>query len=253
MRPDVVEPVSSFSGCSVWERCDSPSFPRYPRCLCPALGSRPGLPARGLRPNLVASYFVQGGAVPLGSNRKTPTIIRISGFYHAALTLAPYAVGDVFGKGVFGADEGFCRMGEWDSGYSSNPPLRSTNCPHGVQRKADALRGMSQGGLASKNTRRHENSDARRSSFCDFSRFLRPSFRGSRSVAAPRFKSGVEDSHPLFWALVELQRMRGRGHSLALAATGARKSTGGGPGLGCTGNTAVGKPPLRRDWAADLD
>ena len=35
MRLDVVEPVSSFSGCSMWERCDSPSLPRYPHMPLP--------------------------------------------------------------------------------------------------------------------------------------------------------------------------------------------------------------------------
>jgi len=68
-----------------------PASQDTPLCLCPALGSRPGPPARGLRHTAVTSYCVQGDAAPPLTNRKAQTISRISGFNHAALTLAPYA------------------------------------------------------------------------------------------------------------------------------------------------------------------
>src|ERR1017187_2787002 len=42
MRPDVVEPVSPYSGCSMKNRCGSPSFPGYPTVPLP----RSQLPAR---------------------------------------------------------------------------------------------------------------------------------------------------------------------------------------------------------------
>ena len=67
-----------------------PAFQDTPLCLCPALGPRPGRLALGLHPLVVMTYCVHGGTVPLGSNRKTPTMT-FSGFNDAASTLAPYA------------------------------------------------------------------------------------------------------------------------------------------------------------------
>ena len=67
-----------------------PAFQDAPMCLCPALRSRSGLHALGLRPSKRATYCVPGGIGPPGVSRKSQTI-PISGFNHAALTLAPYA------------------------------------------------------------------------------------------------------------------------------------------------------------------
>ncbi|OPZ74631.1 MAG: hypothetical protein BWY82_00608 [Verrucomicrobia bacterium ADurb.Bin474] len=68
-----------------------PASPDTPVCLCPALRSRPSLHAHGPRGSMTTSYCVHVGAAPPYTTRKARTIIEISGFYHAALTLAPYA------------------------------------------------------------------------------------------------------------------------------------------------------------------
>ena len=51
-----------------------PAFQDTPIYLCPALSSRPGPRARGLRPIMVATYCEHGGVVPLRRNRKTLAI-----------------------------------------------------------------------------------------------------------------------------------------------------------------------------------
>ena len=68
-----------------------PASPDTPVCLCPVLGSRPSLHAHGPRGSMTTSYCVHVGAAPPYTTRKARTIIKISGFYHAALTLSPYA------------------------------------------------------------------------------------------------------------------------------------------------------------------
>ena len=72
-------------------RAALPAFQDTPICLCPALGPRSGPHARGPRPTDVATYCVHGDAVLPTSNRKTLTMMALSGFNHAALALAPYA------------------------------------------------------------------------------------------------------------------------------------------------------------------
>ena len=60
-------------------------------CLCPALRSRPASMHLACAPLWVASYYVHGGVVPPRKNRKTLTMMEISGFNYAASALAPYA------------------------------------------------------------------------------------------------------------------------------------------------------------------
>lgn len=95
-----------------------PASQDTPLCLCPALGSRSGLHPLGLRPFTVTSYCVHGGAVPPGSNRKTPTL-KFSGFNHAALTLAPYASCAPYGYATQCSLPSGCQP---FSGGSFNPP-----------------------------------------------------------------------------------------------------------------------------------
>jgi len=51
-----------------------PAFQETPACLCPALRSRSGRRARGLRPMEVTTYCEHGNTVPPGKNRKTQTV-----------------------------------------------------------------------------------------------------------------------------------------------------------------------------------
>jgi hypothetical protein len=95
-----------------------PASQDTPLCFCPALRSRPGLHAPGLRPFTVTSYYVHDGAVPPGSNRKTPTI-KFSGFNHAALSLAPYASCAPYGYATQCSLPSGCQP---FSGGSLNPP-----------------------------------------------------------------------------------------------------------------------------------
>ena len=81
-RPNPVETRESLAAL--------PAFQDTPMCLCPALRSRSGPHARGLR-HWVTSYYVHDGVVPPGTSRKTLTMKNISGFNHTALALAPYA------------------------------------------------------------------------------------------------------------------------------------------------------------------
>jgi len=83
------EPVMPSTRYCVVEVRKSPVI--TPVCRCPALGSPgPSLHAHGPRGSMTTSYCVHIGAAPY-TTRKAQTILRISGFYHAALTLAPYA------------------------------------------------------------------------------------------------------------------------------------------------------------------
>ena len=75
-----------------------PAFQDTPICLCPALRSRSGLLALGLRPMAVTTYCVQGDAVPPCSNRRTQTVSQFSEFNDAALALAPYASCTPYGR-----------------------------------------------------------------------------------------------------------------------------------------------------------
>lgn len=68
-----------------------PASQDTPICLCPAHGPRPGPHTLGPRASRVTSYFVHGGTAPLFTIRKARTFFGLSGFYYAALALAPYA------------------------------------------------------------------------------------------------------------------------------------------------------------------
>lgn len=66
---------------------------------------------------MAAAYCVRGGSAPPYTNRKARTIFRLSGFYHAASALAPYASCGPYGRATQCSLPSGCQPFSGGNGY----------------------------------------------------------------------------------------------------------------------------------------